>query len=149
MDTELEKDGLQQVIQRAHLIASQQTAPDDDDDDDDDDNEDGALSKSKLVETKKELDLILTYLRYVHMVCYYCALECDSIEELNRRCLDPHTRKVATGISDSKQAAKNERMGKWVSGMNRMFILIPFFDVIRATMDEESGPTHRTEDQSS
>jgi hypothetical protein len=45
MDTELEKDGLQQVIQRAHQIASQQIAPDndDDDDDDDDDNEEGAL----------------------------------------------------------------------------------------------------------
>lgn len=107
MDTELEKDGLQQVIHRAHQVTSIASTSDDDDDDDDD-------ALSKLVETKKKLDLILTYLRYVHMFCYYCALECDSIEELNRRCLDPHTRKVpiSGGISDSKQAAKNERMGK-------------------------------------
>lgn len=41
---------------------------------------------------KKELDMITSYLREVFMYCYYCALECDSLEEINRRCAPPHRR---------------------------------------------------------
>ncbi|KAI8342425.1 arsenite-resistance protein 2-domain-containing protein [Chlamydoabsidia padenii] len=104
MDTELEKDGLENVIERARQLVGN-------------DNDDG----SKLTNTKKELDLILTYLRHVHMYCYYCALECDSMEELNRRCLDPHNRRLPSGsTSDSKQALKHERISQqWTKNLDQ------------------------------
>lgn len=63
---------------------------------------------------KKELDMILAYLRHVHMYCYYCALECDSSEEMDRRCVDPHLRKTSNSPQDddTKQSAKSEKNGK-------------------------------------
>ncbi|KAI9499201.1 hypothetical protein BDB00DRAFT_866685 [Zychaea mexicana] len=71
---------------------------------------------------KKELDMILAYLRHVHMYCYYCALECDSQEEINRRCVDPHLRKVGTAgeEGDPKQSAKNEKNGvQWCKNIDQ------------------------------
>ena len=67
-------------------------------------------------ELKKELDMILAYLRHVHMYCYYCALECDSIEEMNRRCVDPHYRKTSISSieeTDSKQQSKTDKAGNY------------------------------------
>lgn len=67
---------------------------------------------------KKALDMIIAYLRRVHMYCYYCGLECDSSEELARKCCDPHCRTVSSAVidepTDPKQSAKNERGGKQV-----------------------------------
>lgn len=106
MDTELEKKGLQDVINRARSSTNSDKTG----------NKDVPMNEDSdhLVEAKKELDMILAYLRHVHMYCYYCGLECDSTEELNRKCLDPHHRKVpsSSGVSDQKQVAKNERLSK-------------------------------------
>ncbi|KAG5460228.1 MAG: hypothetical protein BJ554DRAFT_7748, partial [Olpidium bornovanus] len=35
---------------------------------------------------KIKVDMLSVYLRHVHMFCYYCGLESDSLEELNRKC---------------------------------------------------------------
>lgn len=71
---------------------------------------------------KKNLDMIIIYLRRVHMYCYYCGLECDSQEELVKKCCEPHCRAIASATTeeaataadaDPKQAAKSERGGTY------------------------------------
>lgn len=82
--------------------------------------EDGKVEEEESVDRwnlKKSLDMIIAYLRRVHMYCYYCALECDSAEELSRKCCDPHCRTITSATSteepvDPKQAAKTERGGE-------------------------------------
>jgi hypothetical protein len=83
--------------------------------------EDGKVEEEETVDRwnlKKLLDMIIAYLRRVHMYCYYCALECDSAEELTRKCCDPHCRTIASAPTDEsadpKQVAKTERGGKWL-----------------------------------
>ncbi|ORZ08708.1 arsenite-resistance protein 2-domain-containing protein [Absidia repens] len=118
MDTELEKDGLQDVINRARSIINTNSDTVDNKDHSDLSMDEGS---DHLLATKKELDMILVYLRHVHMYCYYCGLECDSIEELNRKCLNPHHRKVSSGgVSDQKQMAKNERLTQqWIKSLDQ------------------------------
>ncbi|KAG0762589.1 hypothetical protein G6F62_002640 [Rhizopus arrhizus] len=66
--------------------------------------------ESETFKLKKRLDMLITYLRRVHMYCYYCAMECDSLEELNRKCCEPHCRStVEENNNDSKQGARNEK----------------------------------------
>ncbi|KAI7904590.1 uncharacterized protein BX663DRAFT_502898 [Cokeromyces recurvatus] len=78
---------------------------------------------------KKSLDMIIAYLRRVHMYCYYCALECDSSEELTRKCCDPHCRILSTQKSeesntDPKQIAKAERgMAQWAKNLDQRISL--------------------------
>lgn len=81
--------------------------------------EDGKVEEEETVDRwnlKKSLDMIIAYLRRVHMYCYYCALECDSAEELTRKCCDPHCRTITSAPTDEsadpKQVAKTERGGK-------------------------------------
>ncbi|KAI9269863.1 hypothetical protein BY458DRAFT_510644 [Sporodiniella umbellata] len=63
------------------------------------------------VKIKKRLDMIIAYLRRVHMYCYYCAMECDSVEELNRKCCEPHCRSTVDDQTntDARQPSKNEK----------------------------------------
>jgi hypothetical protein len=75
-------------------------------DDDNDNNEQGG---SSIAHIKKKLDLLITYLRRVHMMCYYCGLECDSMEDLDRKCMEPHCRK---SVDDTSSHATNEKGGK-------------------------------------
>lgn len=87
--------------------------------------EDGKVEEEESADRwnlKKSLDMIIAYLRRVHMYCYYCALECDSAEELSRKCCDPHCRTITSGAAaaddeavDPKQAAKTERGGMLLS----------------------------------
>ncbi|KAL9558617.1 hypothetical protein MBANPS3_000826 [Mucor bainieri] len=87
---------------------------------------------------KKSLDMIIAYLRRVHMYCYYCALECDSAEELSRKCCEPHCRtttKAAAAAAaaaaastdeavDPKLAAKAERgIAQWVKNLDQKISL--------------------------
>ncbi|KAI8987865.1 arsenite-resistance protein 2-domain-containing protein, partial [Mycotypha africana] len=85
---------------------------------------------------KKSLDLIIAYLRRVHMYCYYCALECDSLDDLNRRCCNPHYRTVLSSpaanstaanneeTTDPKQAAKTERQTQqWLKNLDQRISL--------------------------
>lgn len=89
--------------------------------------EDGKVEEEESVDRwnlKKSLDMTIAYLRRVHMYCYYCALECDSAEELSRKCCDPHCRTITSAAAatdeavDPKQAAKTERGGELLSVTN-------------------------------
>lgn len=112
--------GLKAVENRAQKIISERVKPEDEDVVKKDGSEDGKVDDEDSVDRwnlKKSLDLIIVYLRRVHMYCYYCALECDSLEELNKKCAEPHCRAAATSATpdesvDPKQAAKTERGGK-------------------------------------
>ncbi|KAI9319051.1 hypothetical protein BX666DRAFT_2025391 [Dichotomocladium elegans] len=73
-------------------------------------------------EVKKELDMVFAYLRNVHMYCYYCSIECDSLEEINRRCTEPHFRKISGSSeeADQKQVAKNEKAAtQWLKNLDQ------------------------------
>lgn len=91
-------EGLTAVEARAQSICDKHT------EDSIDELEEKDAERWKL---KKNLDLIITYLRHVHMYCYYCGLESDSLEELGRKCVDPHCRTI-----HSTDETKNERSGK-------------------------------------
>ncbi|KAI9469006.1 MAG: hypothetical protein EXX96DRAFT_590070 [Benjaminiella poitrasii] len=95
-------------------------------------NEDKETEETEDIERwnlKKMLDMTIAYLRRVHMYCYYCALECDSSEELTRRCCDPHCRvlsiqKTEEANVDPKQAAKSERgMAQWAKNLDQKISL--------------------------
>lgn len=110
--------GLKAVENRAQKIISERVKPEDEDVKKDG-SEDGKVDDEDSVDRwnlKKSLDLIIVYLRRVHMYCYYCALECDSLEELNKKCAEPHCRAATSATPDEsvdpKQAAKTERGGK-------------------------------------
>ncbi|RUP43194.1 hypothetical protein BC936DRAFT_137496 [Jimgerdemannia flammicorona] len=73
-------------------------------------------------ETKKQLDLFIQYLRRVHLFCYYCGSESDSIEELQRKCVDHHWRKrVAVGMTVEKgSAGKSEKsVAQWAKNLDQ------------------------------
>ncbi|OAD05251.1 C2H2-type zinc finger transcription factor [Mucor lusitanicus CBS 277.49] len=95
--------------------------------------EDGKVEEEESVDRwnlKKSLDMTIAYLRRVHMYCYYCALECDSAEELSRKCCDPHCRTITSAAAatdeavDPKQAAKTERgVAQWVKNLDQKIAL--------------------------
>lgn len=92
MDGFLGVKGARRVVDRANAITktthhSREGTPHSNLSDNEDD------SPPTIDAVKKELDLLITYLRRVHMMCYYCGLECDSKEDLDRKCMEPHCRK--------------------------------------------------------
>jgi hypothetical protein len=107
-------DGLEVIEKRSQELIDQHAAEEGESDDKMEDGEEE--NTNEIWNLKKKLDLIIVYLRHVHMFCYYCGLECDSIEELNRKCCEPHCRKIANKAADEgvdpKQAAKIERGSK-------------------------------------
>ncbi|CAJ0625334.1 8356_t:CDS:10 [Entrophospora sp. SA101] len=56
---------------------------------------------------KKTLDMYIEYLRRVHLFCYYCGSESDSIEELSRKCPGRHLRSLVG--TDTKNPSKNTK----------------------------------------
>lgn len=67
---------------------------------------------------KRQLDLVLTYLRNAFIFCYYCGLECESFDELSKKCVEPHYRKSSSGEggADSKEAKR----GRFITTTNRL-----------------------------
>lgn len=61
---------------------------------------------------KRQLDLVLTYLRNAFIFCYYCGLECESFDELSKKCVEPHYRKSALLSGDSSNDPKEAKRGK-------------------------------------
>lgn len=45
-------------------------------------------------DNKKELDILVLYLRIVHLICYYCASSVNCIEELHKECGQIHARHI-------------------------------------------------------
>ena len=78
-------------------------------DDEDDDNEDeGAVDDEvddeDLLVKKKQLDLMIEYLRRVFNFCFFCVFESDSIHELTRKCPGGHLRRPRSTLSSSAKA---------------------------------------------
>lgn len=54
----------------------------------------------------QKLDMVIAYLRAVHLFCYYCAAEFKSQEELESKCSVKHLRGEVDGMRDIKWASQ-------------------------------------------
>ncbi|KAF7563489.1 hypothetical protein G7046_g641 [Stylonectria norvegica] len=78
-------------------------------DDDEDEEEEGAVDDEEvddedLLVKKKQLDLLIEYLRRVFNFCFFCVFESDSVHELTRKCPGGHLRRPRTTLSSSAKA---------------------------------------------
>ena len=71
----IEKEGLPNFLERARQVIAERAETQGDISDNAEDADVGDM--------KKELDMVLVYLRNVHTFCYYCGLQFDSMEELS------------------------------------------------------------------
>lgn len=74
-----------------------------------DEEEEGAVDEEvddeDLLIKKKQLDLMVEYLRRVFNVCFFCVFESDSIHELTRKCPGGHLRRPRSTLSTAGKAA--------------------------------------------
>jgi uncharacterized C2H2 Zn-finger protein len=88
------------------------------------DEEEGALDDEvddeDLLVKKKQLDLMVEYLRRVFNFCFFCVFESDSIHELTRKCPGGHLRRPRNTLSTSgKAAARASALGEPFPGKKR------------------------------
>ncbi|KAK3943645.1 serrate RNA effector molecule [Diplogelasinospora grovesii] len=74
----------------------------------DEDEEEGAVDDEvddeDILVKKKQLDLMIEYLRRVFNFCFFCVFESDSIHELTRKCPGGHLRRPRGTLSTSAKA---------------------------------------------
>lgn len=63
------------------------------------DEEEEEVDDEHLMVKKKQLDLLIEYLRRVFSFCFFCVFECDSIHELTRKCPGGHLRRPRNTLS--------------------------------------------------
>lgn len=88
--------------------------------DDDDGEDEGAIDEDEdevddeeLLIKKKQLDLLIEYLRRVFNFCFFCVFESDSVHELTRKCPGGHLRRPRSTLSSSaKQVARASALGE-------------------------------------
>ncbi|KAF4979029.1 hypothetical protein FZEAL_4704 [Fusarium zealandicum] len=71
--------------------------------------EEGAVDEDEgddedLLVKKKQLDLLIEYLRRVFNFCFFCVFESDSIHELTRKCPGGHLRRPRSTLSAAAKA---------------------------------------------
>jgi uncharacterized C2H2 Zn-finger protein len=86
--------------------------------------EEGALDEEvddeDLLVKKKQLDLMVEYLRRVFNFCFFCVFESDSIHELTRKCPGGHLRRPRNTLSSAgKAAARASALGEPFPGKKR------------------------------
>jgi hypothetical protein len=91
---------------------------------DEEEEEEGALDDEvddeDLLIKKKQLDLMVEYLRRVFNFCFFCVFESDSIHELTRKCPGGHLRRPRNTLSTSgKAAARASASGEPFPGKKR------------------------------
>lgn len=74
-----------------------------------DEEEDGAIDDDEVDDEdmlikKKQLDLLIEYLRRVFNFCFFCVFESDSVHELTRKCPGGHLRRPRSTLSSSARA---------------------------------------------
>jgi len=74
------------------------------DDDEDEGAVDDEVDDEDLLVKKKQLDLLIEYLRRVFNFCFFCVFESDSIHELTRKCPGGHLRRPRSTLSSSAKA---------------------------------------------
>lgn len=75
-----------------------------DDDNEDEGTVDDEVDDEDLLVKKKQLDLMIEYLRRVFNFCFFCVFESDSIHELTRKCPGGHLRRPRSTLSSSAKA---------------------------------------------
>lgn len=88
------------------------------------DEEEGAVDEevddTDLLVKKKQLDLMVEYLRRVFNFCFFCVFESDSIHELTRKCPGGHLRRPRNTLSTAgKAAARASALGEPFPGKKR------------------------------
>ncbi|OAA73206.1 hypothetical protein ISF_00107 [Cordyceps fumosorosea ARSEF 2679] len=97
----------------------------------DEEEDDGAVDEDEvddedMLVKKKQLDLLIEYLRRVFNFCFFCVFESDSIHELTRKCPGGHLRRPRSTLSSSaREVAKASADGS------------PFPEKKRAEGDED------------
>ncbi|KAH6670481.1 putative zinc finger protein [Halenospora varia] len=86
--------------------------------------EEGALDDEvddeELLVKKKQLDLMVEYLRRVFNFCFFCVFESDSIHELTRKCPGGHLRRPRNTLTTAgKAAARASALGEPFPGKKR------------------------------
>lgn len=83
----------------------------------DDEDDEGAVDEDEvddedMLVKKKQLDLLIEYLRRVFNFCFFCVFESDSIHELTRKCPGGHLRRPRSTLSSSaREVAKASANG--------------------------------------
>lgn len=81
---------------------------------------DDEVDDEDLLVKKKQLDLIVEYLRRVFNFCFFCVFESDSIHELTRKCAGGHLRRPRNTLTiASKAAARASAAGEPFPGKKR------------------------------
>jgi uncharacterized C2H2 Zn-finger protein len=97
-------------------------------DDEDEGAVDDEVDDEELLVKKKQLDLMIEYLRRVFNFCFFCVFESDSIHELTRKCPGGHLRRPRSTLSSAaKNVARASASGE------------PFPSKKREAKDEEEG----------
>lgn len=104
------------------------------DEDEDEGAVDDEVDDEDLLTKKKQLDLMIEYLRRVFNFCFFCVFESDSIHELTRKCPGGHLRRPRSTLSS---AAKNVARAT-VNGE-------PFPSKRREAKEEEEGEAPETD----
>ena len=77
---------------------------------DEEDEEEGAIEDEEEVDDedlllkKKQLDLLIEYLRRVFNFCFFCVFESDSVHELTRKCPGGHLRRPRNTLTGTSRA---------------------------------------------
>lgn len=66
---------------------------------------DEEIDSEDLLVKKKNLDLLVEYLRRVFNFCFFCVFESDSVHELVRKCPGGHLRRPRASLSTAAKAA--------------------------------------------
>jgi hypothetical protein len=74
-------------------------------DEDDEGAVDDEVDDEDLLAKKKQLDLLVEYLRRVYNFCLFCVFESDSVHELTRKCPGGHLRRPRSSLTTSAKTA--------------------------------------------
>lgn len=75
-------------------------------------NDDDEVDDEDLLVKKKQLDMMIEYLRRVFNFCFFCVFESDSVHELTRKCPGGHLRRPrGTLSSTAKEVARASANG--------------------------------------
>lgn len=87
--------------------------PEEDDDEDEGAIDDDEVDDEDLLIKKKQLDLLIEYLRRVFNFCFFCVFESDSVHELTRKCPGGHLRRPRSTLSSAaKEIARASASGE-------------------------------------
>ena len=78
------------------------------------------VDDEELLVKKKQLDLMVEYLRRVFNFCFFCVFESDSVHELTRKCPGGHLRRPRNTLTTAaKEAARASALGEPFPGKQR------------------------------